>query len=455
MITRNTAKMKKSKIKFLFLGLVIGLVVGLAAGLALMNPGMTGMSVWDAAGTIGRVDQYRNVRVTEADIELRNELLADENMREAYRNYLAFEYAANIKMGDDLRFAIAAGREHPGFSTENASTLDRMEEYAIFLDNARLRILEAIGTISDLSDRDRVAIRTVLNSAGSAIAQTQFRSGVVFDFMSDVESFFKTHPKTEFPKLTLAHDQLFANMLMHNIVNDNRPVLEHLLAKEVMDEDGEFAQMDSETFRARVINDVENLRAINDAENLRDMAFLNEALLNFVIMDIEALRSSFRIQDAEHLSNMLILDASQLNLVTILDAETLRGIGALDSERLSDALSFLDAVNLDDMSAFDFEQLRSLDAQMLLNLGCLFLVCNEEQLRDLGLSDASQGMGVFFDSEQLRDLVMLDGEQLRFLDAPMLQMNEVLRGSEMIRDGEFLRGSLLFDNEQLRTIVPF
>ena len=446
MITRNTAKMKKSKIKFLFLGLVIGLVVGLAAGLALMNPGMTGMSVREAAGTIGRVDQYRNVRVTEADIELRNELLADENMREAYRNYLAFEYAANIKMGDDLRFAIAAGREHPGFSTENASTLDRMEEYAVFLDNARLRILEAIGTISDLSDRDRVAIRTVLNSAGSAIAQTQFRSGVVFDFMSDVESFFKTNPKTEFPQLTLAHDQLFANMLMHNIVNDNRPVLEHLLAKEVMDEDGEFAQMDTETFRAR---------AINDVENLKDIAFLNEALLDFVIMDIETLRRNFSVQDAEHLRNMLILDASQLNLVTILNAETLRGINALDSERLNDALSFLDAVNLDDMSAFDFEQLRSLDAEMLLNLGCLFFACNEEQLRDLGLSDASQLRDAFLDTEQLRDFLLLDGEQLRFLDAPMLQMNEVLRGSEMIRDGEFLRGSVLFDNEQLRTIVPF
>ena len=430
--------MKKSKIKFLFLGLVVGLVVGLAAGLALMNPGMTGMSVWEAAGTIGRVDQYRNVRVTEADIELRNELLADQNMREAYRNYLAYEYAANIKMGDDLRFAILAGREHDDFHTNNNHTLDRMEEYTIFLDNARLRILEAIGTISDLSDRDRVAIRTVLNSAGSAIAQTQFRNGVVFDFMTDVATFFKTNPKTEFPQLAHAHDQLFANMLMHNIVNDNRPVLEHLLAKEVMDEDGEFAQLDTETFRAH---------AINDAEYLRDIAFMNEALLDFVITDIEALRWNFRVQDAEHLRDLTRFDAEQLRHFGILDAETLRSIAALDSEQLKDVMSFLDGVVLNDASAFDFEQLRAFD-DAALNFIQRFL--DTEQLRDMGITDASQLRDAFQDNEQLRFKIM-DGEQLRFLDAPLLQMNEVLRGSEMLRRGEFLRGSLLFDNEQLRT----
>ena len=427
--------MKTHKTILVIFSLVIGFAIGLMVGLTLTNPGM---SLREAAGTIGRVDQYRNVRVTEADIELRNELLADENMREAYRNYLAYEYAANIKMGDDLRFAISAGREHADFRTNSARTLDRMEEYAIFLDNARLRILEAIGTLSDLSDRDRVAIRTVLNSAGSAIAQTQVRNGVVFDFMTDVESFFKTHPKAEFPQLALAHDQLFANMLMHNIVNDNRPVLEHLLAKEVMDEDGEFAQLDAETLRMIILN---------DAGNLRDIAFLNEALLDFVIMDIEALRVNFRVQDAEHLRDLTRFDAEQLRHFGILDAENLRRLTTLDSEQLNDVMSFLDGVMLDDASAFDFERLAAFDIEQLIAAIPLF---DAEQLRDMGITDASQLRDAFLDNEQLRFKIM-DGEQLRFLDAPLLQMNEVLRGSEMIRDGDFLRGSVLFDNEQLRT----
>jgi hypothetical protein len=434
--------MKKQKTIFIILGLVIGLVVGLAAGLALMNPGMTGISVWEAAGTIGRVDQYRNVRVTEADIELRNELLADSTMREAYRNYLAYEYAANIKMGDDLRFAIAAGREHEGFSTYNARTLDRMEEYAMFLDNVRLRLLEAIGTISDLSDRDRVAIRTVLNSAGNALAQTQRRNGVVFDFMADVEGFFETNPKAEFPQLALAHDQLFANLLMHNIMNDNRPVLEHLLAKEVMDEDGEFAQLDAETLRAQVLFDM---------ENLKDIVFKNEAFRDMVIADIAALNNNFRVQDAAHLRDMGLFDASQLNLLVMLNAEAVRNIAALDSEKLKDALLFLDAAMLKGSAGtFDAEQLRAimtiLDAEQL---RAIMTILDAEQLRDMGITDASQLRDAMLDNEQLRNALFLDGEQLRWWDAPLLQMNEVLRGSEMMRDGEFLR-SLILDSEQLR-----
>ncbi len=396
--------MKKNKIKFVFMGLIVGLLIGLATGLALMNPGMTGMSVWEAAGTIGRVDQYRNVRVTEADIELRNELLADETMREAYRNYLAYEYAANIKMGDDLRFAILAGREHDGFRSNNARTLDRMEDYAIFLDNARLRILEAIGTISELSDRDRVAIRTVLNSAGNAIAQTQLRNSVVFDFMLDVEDFFKINPKTEFPQLALAHDQLFANMLMHNIVNDNRPVLEHLLAKEVMDEDGEFAQLDTETLRGQVIKDVANL---GDIANLG--AFKSEALLALAITDIAALNNNFRVQDAEHLRNYLVLDVSQLRSVGVLDAETLRSVTALESEQFNAVVALLDGVQLDDMSESDLEQLEA-----------------------------------FKDAELLKFAIR---------DVSFLEMNEVLRGSEMMRNSDFLRGFNHFDSEQLRRTI--
>ncbi len=366
--------MKKNKIKIVLLGLVVGLVVGLMVGFILMNPGMTGMNVWEAAGTIGRVDQYRNVRVTEADIELRNELLADENMREAYRNYLAYEYTANIKMGDDLRFAILAGGEHEDFSTNNARTLARMEEYTHFLDNARLRILEAIGTISDLSDRgDRVAIRTVLNSAGNALAQTQLRNGVVFDFMADVESFFKTNPKAEFPQLVLAHDQLFANILMHNIVNDNRPVLEHLLAKEVMDEDGEFAQLDTETLRGQVIQDVATLGDVSTVGT-----FMNEAVLGLIIMDIAALNAFYGVQDAAHLRDFLSLDVSLLDFAVAYDAETLRLLGL-----------------------------------------------NSEQLRNGDL----------------------------MFDTPMLQMTEVLRGSEMMRNSDFLAFQH-FDSEQLRTTFP-
>ena len=340
--------MKTQKTLIVIFSLVIGFAIGLMVGLTLTNPGM---SLREAAGTIGRVDQYRNVRVTDADIELRNELLADENMREAYRNYLSYEYASNIKMGEDIRFAITAGYDAGDFRMINRRTLESMEEYAEFLDNARLRILEALGVISDLSERDRVAIRTVLNNAGNALAQTHFRNGVVFDFMLGVERFFDTNSKAQFPNLAKAHDQLFANVLMSTMVNDNRPVLEHLLAKELMDEDGELAQMDMETLRKIILNDF---------DNLRDIAFLNEEIMNSFVRDIQALNASVFFLDMEQLRTAVNLDAEQLRLGPLGDGEQLRSAG--DALRMNEILRGSELLRsgdfLRDASLRDSEQLR-------------------------------------------------------------------------------------------------
>ncbi len=343
---QKTTTMKKNRIVAVVFSLVVGFAVGLLVGLTLTNPGM---SLREAAGTIGRVDQYRNIRVTEADIELRNELLADEMMREAYRNYLAYEYASNIKMSEDVDFALRAGRDNSEFRVAHAGALNRLEQYGEFLDNARLRILEAMGVVTDLSDRDRIAIRTVLNNAGNALAQTQLRGNVVFDYLMAVERFFDTHPKSYAPRLATAHDLLFTNMLMNTIVNDNRPVLEYLMAKDLMTDgdDDLVAVFDAEKLNRQVLLDVELL----DAGRLG--AFKNEASLQFLIRDVtligsairdfSALDASNRIQDMQKLDDLEVLgttfpfDMEQLESVMrstemlresdmMMDAGALRGI---------------------------------------------------------------------------------------------------------------------------------
>ncbi|TVR38921.1 MAG: hypothetical protein EA394_10200 [Bacteroidia bacterium] len=349
--------MKTQQTLIVIFSLAIGFAVGLMAGITITSPGM---NLREAAGTIGRVDQYRNVRVTEADIELRNELLTNENMREAYRNYLSYEYASNIKMGEDIRFAIAASYDADIFHIINQRTIHGLEEYAEFLDNTRLRILEALGVISDLSDRDRVAIRTVLNNAGNALAQTQFRNGVLFDFMLGVERFFDTNPKAQFPNLAKAHDQLFSNILISTMINDNRPVLEHLLAKALMDEDGELAKLDMETLRGFVLRDM---------GNLKDIAFLSEE----IVRDIAAINDNVSFLDTELLRNLGVFDAEQLRITT------------LDSDQLQ---TYKDALRIDG------DQL-----EVILDV--------------LRMDEVLRGSEMMRSSDFLRSQVLRDGEQLR------------------------------------------
>ncbi len=304
--------MKKNAIIQGLATILLGLAVGFIIGITITNPGM---SLGEAVGTIGRVDQYRNVRITEADIELRNELLSDENMREAYIQYLTFEYANNILMADNISYAMEAARTSPEFRATNTRTLSQMEEYAIFLDNGRLNILEALATISDLSDKDRIAIRTVLNNAGNAISQTITRSNAVFNYLREVEDFFTTASKDDFPMLVNAHDRLFTNLMAINLINENRPVLEYLLAKGMMDEESELAQLDMESLQDIFYSDAEKLSV-----------FFDQATLQHIISNMAELQSD-AIMDGHQLRQMMRGGET-------LDMEALRGSYLFESEKL-------------------------------------------------------------------------------------------------------------------------
>jgi hypothetical protein len=321
--------MKTSKTFAIVLSLVVGFAFGLIIGIILTNPGV---SLIDAAGTIGRLNQYRNVRITEADIELRNELLSDEEMLEAYRSYLAFEYSANLRMVEDLNTALQAGRDIPEFSSKNAHTLDRLESYAGYLENARLTILDAMGALNDLSGQSRVAVRSLLNNAGNAIVQSHSLSSPVFDFMLGVDSYLKQNPEGDYKQLANAHDQLLANLMMINIINRNLPVLEYLTEKSVLAEDLELAQFDSETLRSKVLEDVGKLEGnvVFDSEKLNSIFFDTERLAFF---DAETLSLVMHLSQEEQLRGIVAFDSEKLNTGFTLDAENMSVF--LDSEKLN------------------------------------------------------------------------------------------------------------------------
>ena len=316
--------MRTPKYLSLITGIVIAFAAGMLAGLTLTNPGL---SLMEAVGSIGRVDKYRNIKITEKDIELRNELVSDASMREAYTQYLAFEYAANISLGENLREAIDIARETQGFSAANSALVDRMENYAEFLDHARLRILEAIGTLGDLEQHNRVAVRAVLNDAGNALAQTVFRSSVVYDFLDETGRFLDAQAPDSAPLLAAIHDRLFANMLTNCIINDNRPMLKHLAGKEL--------RTDQDLATGFTAESALDVLYIVDAHKLKaDGRFSEESLQSFrVFFNTESL--AFGINNMHQLSVALLSQSDILGAFGLLSDESLRSqIGLQNAESM-------------------------------------------------------------------------------------------------------------------------
>ena len=340
--------MKKSRIIALAISLIIGVAIGFIAGVMLMSPGL---SLAEAAGTIGRADQYRNVRISEADIELRNELVSNKETLEAFLAYLNFEYAANLKMSDDIAFAIESGNDVPDFLEQNNTTLDQLKNYRLFLDNARLSILQGIDVLNNLDASNKVAIHTMLNHAVNAIAQTKTRSHPVYYFMLGVEVFLENNPGTAFPHLARAHDLLLSNMMMISVVHLDRPVLEHLLGKQMLEEDTELVHFDMEVLKSKLMNDLLRIDfpVIVDRESLGSFRSSVERLSDYYL-NVEQLRNAAGMSDRQQESLSVFLDAGKLQagfpdsekLSRLVDSQNL---GVFNSDKLKHILFGAEKLN--------------------------------------------------------------------------------------------------------------
>jgi hypothetical protein len=66
---------------------IVALVVGFLIGFSIKS---NVPSTDELAGSIGKVDRFRNVQITEEDIMLRNELVEDTAKRSQYEKYLLY-----------------------------------------------------------------------------------------------------------------------------------------------------------------------------------------------------------------------------------------------------------------------------------------------------------------------------------------------------------------------------
>lgn len=340
--------MKSKNVVLVLVSLLIGLVAGLIIGVMIVNPGV---SLREAAGTIGKVEKYRNVKITEADIELRNELISDPELRNAFTNYVQYEYAASVKLDEDIEAAVIAARSVPAFMDSFPKAAADLENYGALIENARLPLLEASAVMEQPDDWDNIAFTSVVNNAGMAMFQIRQGAAAAYDFMSAAETFFVNHDKSAYPDLNIARLQLYFDMMSASYIRNDRMAFEYLLSKS--------KDMDIVTATA-LKSEALQLAAIADADKLR----VTDASQLGVILDAEKLG--------------VIVWASNSMVQLICNTEKL-GLGMCNAEKLNYILSDVGKLEL----ITQMEKLASGDAE---KMGVIYdsekinLVANEQQL---------------------------------------------------------------------------
>jgi hypothetical protein len=95
--------MKTKKGILTALVVVISLAAGFLMGVLVDFPKTENTQL---SGTIGRVQNYKNVKITEEDIELKNQLTSDILILKAISNYFNYYYVSAVSQGEKIRYTL-------------------------------------------------------------------------------------------------------------------------------------------------------------------------------------------------------------------------------------------------------------------------------------------------------------------------------------------------------------
>jgi len=212
--------------KKILTGVIIGLsfISGFLIGLLVDYPKTDESKL---VGTIGRVNNYRNVKVSENDIKLRSELQENNLIQKQYLQYYSFQYASIAKLASDIENALNASEQVVEFSTNNKNEIESLTSLNTFLGEARKDILLALSAIKDPSETGE-SIGNLLNNANNAIAQISFKQKTVIEFVDALSLFFENHNPADYIELKKAHDALLINQVQLAVITKDKPMLKYL-----------------------------------------------------------------------------------------------------------------------------------------------------------------------------------------------------------------------------------
>ncbi|MDX9880998.1 MAG: hypothetical protein RBS73_02965 [Prolixibacteraceae bacterium] len=325
--------MKKKNNLLITFVIIAALAIGFLIGISVEYPRLNNSEL---SGTIGKVSNYRNTKATEADIELKNDLLADSVMRHSVKNFMNFYYVRALELGKNIDFAVAEASKNESFKNTSAPEITALENYGKFLGAARKDLLVAVAACESAKEADPAFLRNAIAQANNIVAQMNYRNSAVLNFITGLDAFIQETGADKNTALNKAHDLLVYNEVASSLVLKDKVVLKFFDKKKLYSKDlttspvnvAENIQKDMEQLKLKDTEqlnflDTEKLGVIEitDAEKLGGIRYDAEKL-GTIITDTEKL--GFGLLDAENLGSW---DTEKLGI--ILDTENLGGIVSL------------------------------------------------------------------------------------------------------------------------------
>ncbi len=294
-------------------GILVSFAIGLLTGLLIDYPKIDNSML---SGTVGKVKNYRNVKPTEKDITLRNDLLEDTLKLAAVNNYISFYYVRTVNLNEKLSYAIESVQLSEEFREFAAAELGHLNSFNLFLSNARKELLTALASLGSIKDVHPSLLSNSLNQAYNIISRVNFNKNLIIDFAEKTDLFLQENQVSQSEKLIEIKDMLLYNEVVTSIATKDKIMIKYF------DKQGVIGKGFSNT---QNVNINENLK--RDIESLGILIPDNEKL---GLLNIERLGAIY-LSSPDKLG--IYLDSENLGGIIFTDSEKL-GAGFSDSEKL-------------------------------------------------------------------------------------------------------------------------
>ena len=289
--------MKKKNRSLLILTIAVSLVVGFLTGMLVDFPKTDNTQL---SGTIGRVQNYKNVKVTEKDIELKNDLVSDTVMLKALSAWFNYYYVSAVSQGDKIRYALDRIQPLETYKEYAGVVLSDVAGYRTFLENSRTDLLLAVAMVKDPGEIHPVLLRNTIVQANNVISRMSHRKQSVLDLIDNMGSYLEAQGTDPDGTLAGVHTVLTMDQLANAMALNDKMVIQYFQKKKLFTDEiqGSFGL----NLKEIVVEDLSRLNAINDQSTLNLL----------VILDKDNIGSSQIVSDAALIGRQFLLNETAL-----------------------------------------------------------------------------------------------------------------------------------------------
>ncbi len=287
---------------------IAGLMVGFTAGILVSD---TKIDNEAAKGTISKVNNYRNVKISDEDVKLRSELLSDTSLCNGIKKYLNFHYITASSMTSALETAIKASEGLADFKSMNGELIDGLNTYYKSMAQLRSEIMMAIVVLNALDNTDPSDVYMAIQNANTSISQMNYKDNSVISFLDEAGRYLASKNGNNVQMLNKAYNHLLMVQGVKAAAVNDKPRMKYLSEKQLTASAGELNAFDKENLSINIENDVAQLKliGIESSESLK---------AGFTDVSNDIIASNLTLKSLMFESNIMTnaaqMDFSNLNL---------------------------------------------------------------------------------------------------------------------------------------------